>query len=537
MKKLLFLCAVTVLLSACVEDTFMKLSEASGNPSNLKYMTITNAREGKTIISGTPTISTGNLVPYYEIVAGFDKNGNQLDESFMKFVSIANPDTLKWKLANGTNYPLDANGDSIKGGIAFNLSRAGIISISDGHKFTVGDYFFTVKVTTKSKDQTYSTTFDKVFHIKIEPLLPSYLVYQLKTQNLVAGDPASKTNTPLIPIGNKDVKFTLLNYTDKLQIDEITGVLKLAPTYVYSKNDTIRPTIELTSNISGEKVQFSNSLVVIVTDKPTVMPVETIYFFYPTLSTTGATPTGGDGFSVNVIDKGSCQRIWGVRSNSVASALIPPKDRPVKNTTQTILETNTFTATSPVTTKPTTSWCVTTTQDLSVYNVGYALSFNYIYMPAYQTYMSDGRTPTDLEVYISTDYAGGPIQDASGNWANGTWTKINQDIQCNISTGNASDGKSSGATWGETFTGTPYPGDQKGEDPDSRKNLERGTLYGKWVKCSYDITSYKNSKSFTVEFKVASYFSGDLLNNTTVPGRGGSYFLSDFNYLAKETTP
>jgi len=537
MKKLLFLFSVALLFNACVEDTFMKQEDAYGKPSNLKYMTITNAREGKTIISGVPTISTGNLVPYYEIVAGFDKNGNQLDASFMKFVSIANPDTVKWKLEAGLDYPVNENGDSIKGGISFNLSKAGIISIAEGHLFTVGEYFFTVKVTTKSKDKTFSTTFDKVFHIKIEPLLPSYLVYQLKTQNLVAGDPASKTNTPLIPVGNKDVKFSLLNYTDKLQIDEVTGVVKLVPTYIYSKNDTLRPTIELTSNISGEKVQFSNSLVVIVTNKPTVMPVETIYFFYPTLNTTGAEPTGGDGFSVNVIAKGSCQRIWGVRSNSVASALVAPKERPAKNTTQTILETNTFTATSPVTTKPTSSWCVTTTQDLSVYNVGYALSFNYLYMPAYQTYMSDGRTPTDLEVYISTNYTGGPVQDANGNWANGIWTKINQDIKCNISTGNATDGKSNGATWGEMFTGTPYPGDQKGLDPDLRKNLERGTVYGKWIKCSYDITSYKNSKSFTVAFKVASYFYGDLLNNAAAPGRGGSYFLSDFNYLAKEIAP
>ena len=535
MKKLLFFCTVVVFLSSCVEDTFMSSNDSGANPANLKYMSVTNAREGKTIISGAPTISTNNLVPYYEIVAGFDKAGNRLDESFMKYVSIFNADTVTWKLAEGLDYPVDENGDSIKGGIGFNLSKAGVISISDGHIFTVGEYYFSIKVTTKSKDQTYSTTFDKAFHIKIEPLLPSYLVYQLKTQNLVAGDPASKTNKPIIPSGNKNVSFALLTNTDKLTIDAVTGEVKLTPTYIFTKNDTIRPTIELTSNISGEKVTFASSLVVIVTDKPTAMPIETIYFFYPTLFTTGATPTGGDGFSVKVIEKGSCPRIWGERANSAAGSLVAPVERPVTNLgKQKILETNTFTATSPITTKPTSSWCVTTTQDLSVYNIGYDLSFGYLYMPAYQIYMADGRTPTDLEVYISTDYTGGDIQDANGNWTNGTWTKINQNMKCNISLAN---GGKNGAPWGAEFTGTPYPGDQKGEDPEGRKDLVRGTVYGKWIKCSYDITSYKNSKSFTVAFRVASYFYDDLLNNTIVPGRGGSYFLSDFHYVAKEVNP
>ena len=533
MKKLLFFCSIVVLLSACVEDTFMKLNDVSGNPSDLRYMDIINAREGKTIISGTPTIETNNLIPFYEIVAGFDKAGNLLDESLMKFVSITNPDTVKWELAAGTNYPVNANGDTIKGGISFNLSKAGVISIADGHKLTVGDYYFTIKVTTKSKDKTYSTTFDKVFHLNIEPLLPTYLVYQLKTQNLVAGDPLSKTNAPLIPFGNKDVKFSLGSNTDKLTIDAVTGQVMLIPSYIFTKNDTIRPIVELTSNLSGEKVSFANSLIVIVTDKPTEMPVESIYFFYPTLNTSGAQPTGGDGFTVNVVDKGSCVNIWGPRANSVASGLVPPAERPAVNKAkQMILETSTFSTT----TKPTSSWCITTTQDLSLYNMGYSLFFNFTYMPAYQTYMADGRTPTDLEVYISTDYTGGKVQDENGNWVNGTWTKINQNISCNISLGTVS-GKSSGAPWGPTFIGTPYPGPQTGEDPDGRKDLARGSVYGKWIKCSYDITSYKESKSFTVAFKIASYFYGDLLNNTTVPGRGGSYFLSDFYYMAKETTP
>ncbi|HTG55496.1 MAG TPA: hypothetical protein VL943_04465, partial [Niabella sp.] len=156
------------------------------------------------------------------------------------------------------------------------------------------------------------------------------------------------------------------------------------------------------------------------------------------------------------------------------------------------------------------------------------------YMPAFQTYMSDGRTPTDLEVYISTDYAGGSIQDAEGNWLNGTWTRVNDDIICQRSEGVNSSSVSTGAPWGPQFTGTPYPGDQKGADPDHKKRPALGTFYGKWVKCTYNISTSQLSPTFTVAFKVASYFEGELRNNTAAPGRGGIYFLSDFNYRAVE---
>ncbi|MFT4092934.1 MAG: hypothetical protein QM640_04785 [Niabella sp.] len=244
-----------------------------------------------------------------------------------------------------------------------------------------------------------------------------------------------------------------------------------------------------------------------------------------------AYPSGGVGYTVQTDIAGVSTRIWGNRTNSVAAYLVAPAERPAANTGQTILETCTFS--SAAATTPVSTWMVTTTQDLTPYQYGYKLSFNYYYMPAYQTYMSDGRTPTDLEIYISADYTGGDIQDAEGNWVNGTWQKVNTSMNCQRSEGTSSTGQSSGAPWGTVFTGTPYPGDQKGADPEGRKNAST-TFYGKWVKCSYDIPSSLISTHFTVAFKVASYFEGELLNNTTAPGRGGSYFISDFNYKAEE---
>jgi hypothetical protein len=175
---------------------------------------------------------------------------------------------------------------------------------------------------------------------------------------------------------------------------------------------------------------------------------------------------------------------------------------------------------------------IATTQDLTPFQYGFKLSFTYHYMPAFQIYMADGRTPVDLEVYISTNYKGGDIQDASGKWLNGEWTKVNNAMRCNRSEG-LSGANSTGAPWGTQFIGTPYPGDQKGLDPDGRKNPST-TFYNKWVRCTYDIPVSQISKTYTVAFKVASYFQGSLLNNTTVPGRGGSFYFSDLYFKASE---
>lgn len=535
MKRICYLFIATLLLGSCVQEAFLEGSDVGKRPTGLKYMSITNARETKTIISNTPTINANGLIPLFEVIGGFDGAGNQLDATSMNFVSIANPDTIQWTLENKDDYFVNEKGDTIKGGISFDTSKAGVINISEGHTLTVGDYYFTIKVTTKKGDETFSTTFDKVFHVNIEPLLPTYLIYQLKTQNLIAGDPNSKTRTPIMPNGNKNVRFSLLTDTDKLGIDPITGVVTLLPSYAYVKDETIRPTIEVTSNISEEKAMFSNSLVVIVTDTPKSMPMESIYFFYPTLATSGSFPTGGDGYTVQTLENGVALRIWSILTNSTGKQLVAPDGRP-KGVNAQVLETTTNTAAE---TKPVTTWCVMATQDLSLYNVGYNLSMGYHYLPGFQTYMADGRTPTDLEVYISTDYTGGAIQNTNGTWTgNGTWTQINRTINSSISKGVApGTSVSNGTNWGDSFWGTPYPGDQKGDDPDGLKDPERGTVYGKWIKCNYDITQYKNCKTFTVAFKIASYFKDALKNSAAVPGRGGSYFLSDFHYVATELMP
>lgn len=528
LKQLIILVVVSITFISCDESSFVEINNEIFNPTTLIYADVNNAREGKNIVTLAPTVQTNGLIPLFEITNVKRSDGTILDNTYMNFVSIGKP-IEKNITISPQDARLDQNGNPILEVKSFDLSSNGVISIAEGHIFEADEYSFTIKVSTEIEGGMYSTVFNDAFKLTIQPLLPSLLIYSPKNQNLVFGDSNSATSAPILPNSNPEVRYDLESLSDKLQIDENTGVVKIAPSYNYSQYDTLKPTINVISKITGEVVKFEDVLTTIITDVPVTVPREDIYFFYPTLETSGSFPSSGNGFSVQVDIAGNGQDIWGVIDNSAGKSLVAPPERPQSNSNQTILETQTFASGR---TKPTATWMVTQTQDITPFQFGYFLSFNYYYQPAYQTYLSDGRTPTDLEVYISTDYSGGDIQDEDGNFLNGTWEKVNEDMRCNRSLG-VSGGKSTGAPWGPEFIGTPYPGNQSGADPDGRK-MNGTTFYNKWVRCSYDIPISKISTTFTVAFKVASYFNGELTNNAAGPGRGGTYFLSDFHYKAAE---
>ncbi|NGM65603.1 hypothetical protein [Sphingobacterium sp. SGR-19] len=526
--RLLFLLCCWVVVSFSCKDDFK--TNPPGAPYDLRYVSVGNAREGGQIVTAPPTVQTGGLTPTFELMGISRSDGSSLDDSYLQYVHIGESHTVDIPISPDAGY-VDEYGNPLTFFASENTASNGIITVAAGHTFTAGDYYFDIKVTTQDGTTKYEAVFKKAFHLNVGPLLPTNLVYTPKNQNLVYGQTDSKTSAPLLPSANPDVTYELATEEDKLVIDGKTGEVSLSPGYAYSGYDTLTPVVRVVSNITDEEVLFDGKLTTIITDRPEVMPRETIYFFYPTLRTSGSYPTGGDGFSVQVIQPGVGDDIWGEIDNSSGRAFIAPPERPQQNTTQTILE-NQLHNGSGVTT-PTTSWMVTTTQDLTPFEYGYDLSFDYYYMPHFQTYMADGRTPADMEVYISTDYTGGTIQDANGNWLNGTWTQVNDVMRCQRSEGTAGS-NSAGAPWGPAFIGTPYPGNQAGPDPDDRKRPELGTFYGKWVKCTYAIPVEQVSTTFTVAFKIASYFEGELLNNASAPGRGGIFFLSDFHYRAVE---
>lgn len=527
-NKLLIYFLLTSLLISCDESSFGESMLEIKAPSNLAYVEIANAREGKSIVTAPPSVQSNGLIPTFEIINIKKSDGTVLDNTYLKFVSIGKAIPVELNL-QGPDYRLDQNGNPITVVNGFDVTKNGVISIDEGHNFEADNYSFSIKVTIESEGEMYSTVFENGFTLNIQPLLPSLLIYSPKNQNLIFGDANSVTTNPIVPNSNPAVRYELETLSDKLTIDENLGGVRIAASYNYTKYDTLKPTINVISKITGEVVKFENVLTVIITDLPVSVPREDIYFFYPTLKTSGSFPSSGDGFSVQVVEAGNGEDIWGVIDNSNGKSLAAPEERPIANADQTVLETQTFASGR---TQPTTSWMVTQTQDLTPFQFGYDLSFRYYYNPSFQTYLDDGRTPTDLEVYISTDYSGGDIQDTNGNFINGTWEQVNATIKSNRSEG-VSGGVSTGAPWGPEFIGTPYPGNQSGLDPDGKKRP--GTsFYGKWVRCTYDIPISKISTTFTVAFKVASYFEGELLNNASSPGRGGTYFLSDFHYKAAE---
>ncbi len=508
-------------LVSCDNSSFADDVVKSNKPTEIRYMDITGAREGKSVRTNAPTVDTGEAIPVFELVSITKSDGTVLDESYSQFVSIGQTTSKEVNV-------VDTAGNIVSTKTVYDTSQNGIITVAEGNNFTVGDYYFTIKVTTEVNGVVNSTVFEKAFHLNVGPLLPSVLIYSPKNQNLVVGT-NNKTTVPIVPNTNPAIKFELGSLTDKLVIDGTTGVISLSPSYQYTAQETLNPIVKIISTISNESVPFANVVNLIVSDTPVSVPLSSILFFYPTLKTTGSFPAGGDGFGVQVDVLGNGEDVWGELDNSTARAFVAPPERPVGNTAQTILEVQTNRTTV---TDPTSSWMVATTQDLTPFQYGFKLSFTYHYMPAFQIYMADGRTPVDIEVYISTDYKGGDIQDASGKWLNGTWTKVNNAMKCQRSEG-LSGSNSTGAPWGTEFIGTPYPGDQKGLDPDGRKNPST-TFYNKWIRCTYDIPVSQISKNYTVAFKVASYFTGSLLNNTTVPGRGGSFYFSDLYFKATE---
>ena len=78
--------------------------------------------------------------------------------------------------------------------------------------------------------------------------------------------------------------------------------------------------------------------------------------------------------------------------------------------------------------------------------------------------------------------------------------------------------------------GLPYPGDQKGDDPEGKKDSYKNAD-GKWVRCELNLNNYKNEDKFTLKFKLQSNFTGNISGAT---GRAGRHMISDVHFKATE---
>lgn len=494
-KNLIFITLFSLLIgfTGCEEESFPSPKEIDGKPKDLMYPQVINAREFTKIESGTPTIDTDDLIPNYEIVSVKKGESEELDDSYLQDVRIMNAtyeDTLI--VYEGGEY-----NDTVP-----NYGDAGNIVIQDNNKFDPGEYSFSVEATTMNAGVAQSTVFEDVFHFTVGPQLVKDLLFSPIAQNLVVGDKES-TSKPYLLSGNSNVTFSLVDNEDKLIIDSATGIISLKDGYSTVENDTIYPTVNVTSNISQETTTFQGQgfLFLVASNEPVELPRKTINFFYPTLEAENALY----GYRVDIIRLGGMKpfRIW--KQN--APSPLAEDERPANVGSVNALLNNTFSGGESL---PHESDVIMNSQDLSKYATGYDLSAVFYIKNRYVEYFEDGTTPTNLEIYISTDY--------EGNNQAATWTQVNDEVISRI--GNRE----------ETFMGTPYPGDQQGPDPENKKDSEQNAD-GKWVKGTLDLTPYKNEENFTLKFKYNSYF------DESIPGtqpRAGRWLISDVHFKASE---
>jgi len=496
MKKITLLSVVMslLLLIACQEDTFMGDSEMVYQPpSALKYMDMVGARQGQRIITFAPAVETGGLIPYFEIVQVKDSEGNVLGEEQMKFVSITNPES--------ETLVSEETGEEIE---VVNYKNAGVITIADGNLLTIGDYVFDIKVTTSLAGAStgMETVFADGFKISVGPVLVSNLNYMPKTQNLLL-DGTKQTSVPSLgKTANTDVRFELASLTDIFTINTETGIIKLKEGAAVEAGNYY-PQVNVISNISEEVVTFQNEdfLTIIVSETAVEIPLKTFKFFYPTLQAENTMY----GYRKFVVDAGAVadNKIW-IQSGACPLAA---DDRPESVSGVKSLLTNIVIGGESL---PHESWVVINSQNLEDFSFGYDLKAVFWVKNQYVEYMTDGRTPTNLEVHVSTDFASS-VGDAN-------WEQVNTGLKCEINNS------------GTIIDGTPYPGDQKGDNPDGLKD-PAANADAKWVKCVLDLTPYKESKNFTLAFKFASYFDGAI---SGASGRGGRFYISDVHMQATE---
>lgn len=510
--KLLFFAFGLIFIGSCdSETTFVDNPEKDGftSPKNLSYSTliVDETREFKDIISGLPSIDTNGFVPTFEIVSIKDKDGNILDSSYTNLVSIGN---IGQDIKN-VNFVKTVVDDPEQ---PKSTASVGKIVINTSDKFTPGKYTFSVKASVTYQGETLSTVFDDVFELIVGPALVSNLLYVPATQNLLTTSPTVGSTKPFIKAGSKDVSYSLGSDSNKLSINSETGVVSINSEYTFTQNDTITPKVIVTSNVSQESTEFQGEsfLTLIVSSTPVALPKQTKYFFYPTLA---ALNKAAGIQEMNVLNLGSADaaQVWKrVNRSPLANA-----ERPSFVTGNKTIETNSSLGSFDAHD----SEVILETQDLTLYNEGYVNVATVFYtMNRFVEYMVDGRTPTDLEIYYSTDYSGDNNKTA-------TWNQINDKVKCLIN-----------KTTGTPFVGTPYPGDQNLRGLPNPDDLKDGTKNadGKWVRNEYDLTPHLNEKYFTLKFVYKSYYMGSLkeLGTASPTPRPGRYLISDVHFKATE---
>ena len=513
---------VMLLLQSCAEEdsSFGKDLKVQTLPTEISYPEILNAREFVEIVSAAPFMNTNGQPVTLELVS-IKKGEEMLDASYLNSVSILNYSTIETEAENKT----DPNAPWIVK--TNNLYEMGKISIAEGELFSNGEYFFTVSASAEINGAEETRVYEDALRLMIGPDLIDGIAYCPFNMNFVSGENTTSNPAELFG-GNDDVRFELSTESEKLVIDGATGALSLNSSYTISATEVLKPIINVISNVSDEVMSFENMFTATISTTPVVLDKQADYFFFPTLRTTAKKNVGlgGEGYSRVFIEHKGVQAgdpeetsdwyitnaLW--RSHKKATTFLPPVPTPdavkvradaeVSGTTE--LQMPFWTIVNPSDT-----WIVMDPVNLALYEGCFnskAVFWYNLFLNNKACYELDGSTPIGLEVYITNNYTG----DTSST----DWTQVNDVLECEINDN------------GTIFAGTPYPGDQTGLNPDGLKDPTKNAN-NLWVRGELNLDDYKAEESFTIAFRVKTYF--DTAPNCPVIGLAQ---ISNLHFVASE---
>lgn len=502
-----------LVLQGCEDNSFGEDFEVQVLPSDLSYPDILNAREYAYIESAPPSINTNSRQVRFEIVE-IRKDGVSLDESYMASTTILNPETLEYK------NPIDGEPLYMK-----SLYKIGQVIIEDGNPFENGEYFFTIKATAAVNGKMESVDFIDALRLQIGPELTDGISYCPFKMNFVSGE--STTSEPVEVFGgNPDIRFELGSDSDKLSIDPATGAISLNSSYTISETETINPIVNVVSNISEEVVSFEGTFTAILSATPVQLDKVNDYFYFPSLAPISRTAVnlGGNEYDHQVVDYHTLPENnwfnkvanWRAQQGKKWIKDVPTPDAAAVRADAGVSNRRTLEHPFWTINAPSESWITMNAVNLALYEGCFDSKAVFWYkLNLSSGYEVDGSTPIGLEVHISNNY--------TGDVTTTDWTQVNDILECEI---NAN---------GTVFTGSPYPGDQSGLNPDGLKDPAKNAN-NLWVRCELNLEDYKSENAFTLAFRLKTYYDNvpSTLDSNGNPAVNGGIQLSNVHFVASE---
>lgn len=338
------------------------------------------------------------------------------------------------------------------------------------------------------------------------PLLPPALIYMPYAQNLVAGG-GMKTTDADVSSGNPSVTFSLETEGDKLVIDEQTGEISINPAYTLDVDQLdLYPVVKVTSLVSYEERLFENKIRVVLSKTAVTLPKTVFNFFYPSM-------VNKDGFTINAPVRGGVGDglFWKTKKKPTHDFADAERPAGVAKGHSTVMHNLVY---EPTRSPLQDSWMVMDAQNLTQYDSpGYDTKAIFWYKNDLVLYLPDGSAPADIEIYITSDY--------TGDVTTTEWTQVNDKIKFTIE------------GTGTEYTGTPYPGNNLGEDPEGKKDPSIGA-YEKWLRCELDLADYTAETKFTLAFRYKSYYEEEFVEGVEWGMCSGRFVFTDVNYRAEE---